>query len=526
MRLRWWRSIRWRLALGSMLVVLLAICILTTATLIAVARVYSADQGTRLVGIATTRAGQISEHIAQGEGLFRASAAVLPDATAQSSSNEEVLFIVYDRRGNLIYPSPFRTGPPTAVTRFLLKLVDPAVQQRDFANLNLAIRKGLRGTQTAGAFGKGTLVPEPFLVQPIKNPLLRGPAVSGVLVVTAQSAADNSIAPFVASVSQVIILAALIVTFLAALAAIIFSRTITRPLARLTTAAQKLAAGDYSVQIPTNSQGELGELAHTFNDMAAQLKRDVEELRQQERWRRELLMSVTHDLATPLTAIAGLGESLLDGVNQSREDYEATGRVIVRETLRLRRLVRDLHIMAKVEAGALQPQRKTVRLAALVDEVLAVLTPEFERADVEPCNAIPYDLPPIEADPDMLTRVFSNLCDNALRHTPHGGTVTIEADQHPTELLVSVTDTGEGIPPEALPRIFERFFRADSSCQSSTGGSGLGLAIVRAIIEAHGGRVWAEKVSGAGARIAFTVPIHVAEPATIREAKTATLPLT
>jgi signal transduction histidine kinase len=343
--------------------------------------------------------------------------------------------------------------------------------------------------------------------------------------VTARSAADNSIAPFVASVSQVVILAALVVTCFAALAAIIFSRTITRPLARLTTAAQKLAAGDYSTQVPINAQGELGELAHTFNEMAAQLKRDMQELRQQELWRRELLMSITHDLATPLTAIVGLGESLVDGVNQSREDYEATGRVIVRETLRLRRLVRDLHIMAKVEAGALEPQPKTVRLATLVDDVLAVLTPEFERADVEPCNAIPYDLPPIEADPDMLTRVFSNLCDNALRHTPHGGTVTIEAQQRNNELAISITDTGEGIPPEALPRVFERFFRADSSRQSTTGGSGLGLAIVRAIIEAHGGTVWAENVPGAGARIAFTLPVHAALPATVGETKTVTLPL-
>jgi signal transduction histidine kinase len=389
-----------------------------------------------------------------------------------------------------------------------LKLVDPEVQQGDFANLSLAIRKGLQGKQAVGAFGKGTLVPEPFLVQPITKPAQHDPAVLGVLVVTARSAADNSIAPFVASVSQVVILAALVVTCFAALAAIIFSRTITRPLARLTTAAQKLAAGDYSTQVPINAQGELGELAHTFNEMAAQLKRDMQELRQQELWRRELLMSITHDLATPLTAIVGLGESLVDGVNQSREDYEATGRVIVRETLRLRRLVRDLHIMAKVEAGALEPQPKTVRLATLVDDVLAVLTPEFERADVEPCNAIPYDLPPIEADPDMLTRVFSNLCDNALRHTPHGGTVTIEAQQRNNELAISITDTGEGIPPEALPRVFERFFRADSSRQSTTGGSGLGLAIVGAIIEAHSGTVWAENVPGAGARIVFTLPMQ------------------
>src|SRR5207247_11085772 len=114
--------------------------------------------------------------------------------------------------------------------------------------------------------------------------------------------------------------------------------------------------------------------------MAGRLEKDVDELRKHEFWRRELIMNITHDLATPLTAIAGLGESLVDGVNQNREDYEATGRIIVRETLRLRRLVKDLHMMAKVEANAVQPQRQPVRLAALVDEVLAVLVTEFERA--------------------------------------------------------------------------------------------------------------------------------------------------
>ena len=103
---------------------------------------------------------------------------------------------------------------------------------------------------------------------------------------------------------------------------------------------------------------ELGELARNFNEMAAQLKQDVEELQRQEVWRRELIMNITHDLATPLTAIAGLGEALIDGVNQSREDYEATGRVIVRETLRLHRLVRDLHAMANLEAEAIQPKRR------------------------------------------------------------------------------------------------------------------------------------------------------------------------
>jgi signal transduction histidine kinase len=257
--------------------------------------------------------------------------------------------------------------------------------------------------------------------------------------------------------------------------------------------------------------------------MAAQLSRDVQELRKQEEWRRELIMSITHDLATPLTAITGLGESLVDGVNQSREDYIATGEVIVRETLRLRRLVKDLHVMAKMEAGALHPMRKPVRLAALVDEVLAVLAPEFERAQVEPNNSVPFNLPTVWVDPDMLTRVFSNLCANARRHTPAGGMVTIAAQQRDSELFISVTDTGEGIPPDALERVFERFFRADNARQSSTGGSGLGLAIVRAIVEAHGGKIWAENVPGAGARFTFTLPLQPADTREIANVKTVPL---
>jgi len=331
---------------------------------------------------------------------------------------------------------------------------------------------------------------------------------------------EKTLSPYVTTVVGAVLLSFFVVAAVTVCATIFFSRTITRPLAKLTKATRVMAAGDYNTQVKTGAHGELGELARTFNEMAAQLNRDVDELRQQELWRRELIMSITHDLATPLTAIAGLGESLVDGVNQGREDYEATGRIIVRETLRLRRLVKDLHMMAKVEAGALHPQKKKVRLATLVDEVLAVLVTEFERARVEPRNLIPYNLPVVEADPDMLTRVFSNLCGNALQHTPPDGTVTIEAVRWGNELSIAVTDTGQGIPIEALPRVFERFFRADTARQSSTGGSGLGLAIVRAMIEAHGGRVWAENVPGAGARFIFTLPLQTINQLPLADATT------
>ena len=120
----------------------------------------------------------------------------------------------------------------------------------------------------------------------------------------------------------------------------------------------------------------------------------------------------------------------------------------------------------------------------------------------------------------MLMRVFSNLCDNALRHTPAGGTVTIDAIQRENQLVVSVTDSGEGMPTGALPRVFDRFYRVDFSRQAVTGGSGLGLAIVRAIVEAHGGTIWAEKAPNSGARLVFTLPLASVEPASMNSAIT------
>ena len=161
--------------------------------------------------------------------------------------------------------------------------------------------------------------------------------------------------------------------------------------------------------------------------------------------------------------------------------------------------------MAKMESHAIEPDLVPVRLANLVDDVLAVLVPEFERNNVEPRNLIPFNLPQVQADPDMLSRIFSNLCSNAIRHTPAGGFVQIEAVQAHGLIYIAVTDSGEGIPQEALERVFDRFFRVDSARQSRMGGSGLGLAIVKAIVEAHRGKIWAENVPGGGARFIFTL---------------------
>jgi len=497
--IRWWQSIRWRLALGSMLVALAAITLLALTAILSFAYYYGVDESERLNTIATDSAQQIGINYATNYNLHDASVASLPPilVRSQQTQNQGYLVIVFNRFYQRVYSTtPLQKGTYAGLPRSQL------------IKIRTAVFKAQQGITTAADLGPdGFPALRPFEVLPIRMNGQSNGNIIGVLIMVPRSALVSDIPPFLTTTSQFVLLASLVVAVLSALAAIFFSRTITRPLGKLTNAAQVLAARDYSARVKTGAQGELGELARTFNEMAARLEYDVNELHRQELWRRELIMNSTHDLATPLTAIAGLGESLIDGVNQSREDYEATGQIIVRETLRLRRLVRDLHMMAKVEAGALRPQRTQVRLATLVDEVLAVLATEFERANVEPRNGIVYNLPRIMVDADMLARVFTNLCDNALRHTPPGGTVVINAVQTGNMVRVSVTDTGSGIPAEALSRVFDRFYRVDVSRQVATGGSGLGLAIVRAIVEAHNGTIWAENAPTGGARIVFTLPV-------------------
>jgi signal transduction histidine kinase len=512
MRAHWWQSIRWRLALGSMLVALLATILLAGIILIIITVSYGGDQSQQLTNLAGFTASRIGKNFVHTNDLFVAAEEIVPGLSTQSNTGGEYLQLVYttDHPPKLIYPRAI--NGKLLPSQLLVAATDPSVNAGDFRIIQQAINKARYGITTSGSIGSHSPggSSRPFVVEPIFVGGYTTNTVVGILLVIPRSAVDNTTPPFLATVRLAIFVVALIVALLAALVAILFSRTITRPLAKLTSAARGMAGGNYTARVNTNARGELGELAGSFNEMATRLEQDVDELRQQELRRRELIMNITHDLATPLTAIAGLGEALADGISQNHDDFQETGRVIVRETLRLRRLVKDLHMMAKAEAGAMQPQRKAVRLAPLVDEVFATIIPEFERVDVEPRNNLSFNLPTVWADPDMLTRVFDNLCSNALRYTPAGGNVSIDAMQQGTLLRVAVTDSGKGIPTEALPRIFDRFYRADPARQVTTGGSGLGLAIVRAIVEAHGGSVQAENAPGAGARISFTLPLAAA----------------
>jgi signal transduction histidine kinase len=266
--------------------------------------------------------------------------------------------------------------------------------------------------------------------------------------------------------------------------------------------------GDYTQRVePPKSQDEIGHLSQAFNAMAGTIETDVTELRRQDELRRDLIVNIAHDLATPLTSVQGFSEALADDVITNTQMRQETAQLIGREVQRLRRLVSDMQNMTSLESGRLHLDLAPLDLNALVNETLEVVGFECAQVGITVRNSMSSQVPLILADGDRITQVLLNLLDNARRHTPQGGTITIGARPENQHLTVWVSDTGIGIDPADLPHIFERFYRADRSRTTSTGGSGLGLAIVKAIITSHDGTIRAESQPGRGTSIVFTLPL-------------------
>ncbi|MFH1186349.1 MAG: ATP-binding protein [Chloroflexota bacterium] len=276
------------------------------------------------------------------------------------------------------------------------------------------------------------------------------------------------------------------------------SRSVTEPIQAMSTAAERIAAGKYQERVDVGGQDELAQLASRFNDMARKLD-EVESMR------RRLIADVSHELRTPLTSIQGSMEGLIDGVlPPSAETYEQ----IHTEAQRLNRLVDDLQELSRVEAHAFELQRRPVDVVPLMQSVIkrlgSVAASRRIRLDADSAP----ELPRLLGDEDRLLQVLSNLTSNALQYTAEDGAVTLSARRVADEVHISVHDTGIGIAPEQLPHVFDRFYRIDGSrSRQAGGGSGIGLTIARALVEAHGGRIWAESGGqGQGSTFTFAVP--------------------
>ena len=279
------------------------------------------------------------------------------------------------------------------------------------------------------------------------------------------------------------------------------ARGMTQPLRDMVQAARRMETGDYSQRVVTDSRDEVGRLADAFNRMSAELD-GLEMLR------RELVANVSHELKTPISALRAHLENLLDGVEEPNPE---TLQVMLVQSERLGRLVDQLLDLSKLESGDVPLQREPVEVAPLVAQVLSEIQVARPEAAVSLSEELPVDLPPVYADRERVHQVLFNLLDNAVRLTPGGGRVTVIASRHDGSVDVVVADTGPGISPEDLPRVFERFFRVDASRSRDDGGTGIGLAIARSVVEAHGGRIWAESEPGRGSTFTFELPVAPAE---------------
>ena len=328
--------------------------------------------------------------------------------------------------------------------------------------------------------------------------MMDGGMMDGMMM-AGQNSMSQLYVDFRASFNEALMYAALAAMLAALTLSILFSRSVVAPVLAMSHATQRIADGRYDERVQVIGADELARLAMRFNQMA-------EKLDQVESMRRRLIGDVSHELRTPLTAIKGSMEGLMDGVLPAND--ETFGQIHA-EADRLNRLVDDLQELSRVEAHAYQLDFRPLIVSSLVQTVTKRLAPQAQAKRISLDFDLTSDLPPVLADEDRLVQILTNLTGNALQYTPEGGRVTISAKRIKDEIQFTVRDTGVGIPPEHLSHIFDRFYRVDKSrSRQAGGGSGVGLTIARAIVEAHGGRIWVESAGeGQGSTFIFTLPI-------------------
>ena len=328
-----------------------------------------------------------------------------------------------------------------------------------------------------------------------------GPGPGGRMPEGGAGIGEPPLIRFAESISRSLIWAGLTAGAAGVLLMSLFSRRILRSVRGLTAAARALGGGDLSQRVAVKGKDEVAELGHTFNAMA-------DALQDAERQRRNLVADVAHELRTPLSNVQGYTEALRDGVLQPDA---ATLDTIHRQVTYLARLIDDLRLLAETEAGDFRVHPEPESLGDIIRQAAGAFAPKAAAQGVAVAAEAPAELPAVPLDRTRIEQVLGNLLDNAIRHTPPGGTVTISAaperggDGRPA-VTVAVTDSGEGIAAEALPYVFDRLYRVDPSRDRTTGGAGLGLTIARKLVEAHGGTITAASAPGKGSRFAFSLP--------------------
>lgn len=287
------------------------------------------------------------------------------------------------------------------------------------------------------------------------------------------------------------------------------SDSITARLKGIVGAARELSGGDFAARVPVSGTDEVAELAEAFNQMAANLEEAEAAKQVLETARRDLVAWASHDLRTPLTSLRAMLAAISEGVVDDQETIERYMRLSQLEVSRMSDLINDLFELAQLDVGHLTLERENSSLADLVSDTLETMRARAEAKEIRLVGEVDRKVDPVWMASDKISRVLHNLLENAIRHTPVGGEVSLKAERSGDQVCISVRDTGEGVPAEAIPHVFERFFRAEQSRSRAgydAGGTGLGLAIAKGLVEAHNGRIWLESEVGKGAVFSFVLP--------------------
>ena len=295
----------------------------------------------------------------------------------------------------------------------------------------------------------------------------------------------------------------------------LISSGLVQALGDIVQASEQLSKGDLTARVPAGGKDEVARLAASFNQMAARLEAAAQEARRMEAARRDFVAGASHDLRTPLASLRAMIEALAEGVVVDPETVQRYLRQSQAEILRLSRLTDDLFQLAQLDAGHFAMQYEPASLSDLVSDSLGSLLPRAAAKGLTISGWVDPQVGLVWMAPLQVGRVLHNLLDNALRHTPEGGTIAVRAAPEGGSVVISVQDSGEGISAEDLPRVFERFYRGEQSRSRSAGGTGLGLAIAKGLVEAHGGEIWVDSRPGNGACFRFSLPLapsSAAEP--------------
>ena len=284
------------------------------------------------------------------------------------------------------------------------------------------------------------------------------------------------------------------------------SATVTDGLQQLAITAQQLAEGDLSARVDISGKDEVAQVGLAFNEMADQLETVDMQRTELENLRRDLIAWTSHDLRTPLTSIRVRVEALNDGVLDDPETEQRYYRSILSDVMALNLLFDDMFELAQLDRVDAKLEKSLDSLEELIDECLERFQTISAERGVQLSANVGEDVDPLPLNSAKISRVLDNLISNSLRYTPKGGRIVITADRDGDRVIVSVEDSGPGFNEEDIPRLFEQFYRGEQARTRATGGAGLGLSIAHGVVEAHGGRIWAENVPGGGARVSFELP--------------------